>query len=132
MTTPIPSPPSLPLLGHVTQIEKEVPQRSFELLADQYGEIYQLNMISKLHSLPPSLTWQDIDLDCLINVVADRTTIIASSYELQNELSNEKRFQKAVVAGLVEVRNGLGDGLFTVSLMILGRALRTLPKKLAL
>ncbi len=55
MTTPIPSPPSLPLLGHVTQIEKEVPQRSFELLADQYGEIYQLNMISKLHS-PSSLT----------------------------------------------------------------------------
>ena len=47
MPTPIPSPPSLPFLGHVTHLEKEVPQRSFELLADQYGEIYQLNLISE-------------------------------------------------------------------------------------
>ncbi|KAI0738944.1 bifunctional P-450:NADPH-P450 reductase [Daedaleopsis nitida] len=88
MTTPIPSPPSLPILGHVTQIEKEVPHRSFELLADQYGEIYELNLIS-------------------------RTSILACSYELQNELSNEKRFQKVITGSLVQVRNGLGDGLFT-------------------
>ena len=40
--------------------------------------------------------------------------MIACSYELQNELSNEKRFQKIVTGGLVQVRNGLGDGLFTV------------------
>ena len=50
MTTAIPSPPALPLLGHITQIEKEVPLRSFELLADQYGEIYQLNLISEFGS----------------------------------------------------------------------------------
>ena len=43
-----------------------------------------------------------------------RTTFVATSYQLQNELSNEKRFKKAVVAGVQEVRNGLGDGLFTV------------------
>ena len=45
---------------------------------------------------------------------ATRTMFVACSYELQNELSNEKRFKKAVVAGVNEVRNGLGDGLFTV------------------
>ncbi|RPD61291.1 bifunctional P-450:NADPH-P450 reductase [Lentinus tigrinus ALCF2SS1-6] len=88
MTTPIPSPPALPFLGNLTALEKEVPQRSFELLADQYGEIYKLNLVS-------------------------RTTYLANSYELQNELSNEKRFTKAVTAALVEVRNGTGDGLFT-------------------
>ncbi len=48
MTTPIPSPPSLPFLGNLTVIEKEVPHRSFELLADQYGEIYKLNLVSEL------------------------------------------------------------------------------------
>ena len=45
---------------------------------------------------------------------AARTSILANSYELQNELSNEKRFTKAITASLVEVRNGTGDGLFTV------------------
>ena len=49
-----------------------------------------------------------------LRCVAARTTFVACSYELQNELSNEKRFKKAVVAGVNEVRNGLGDGLFTV------------------
>ncbi|TBU21312.1 bifunctional P-450:NADPH-P450 reductase [Dichomitus squalens] len=88
MTTSIPSPPALPLLGHITQIDKEVPLRSFELLADQYGDIYQLNLIT-------------------------RQSIIISSYDLMNEVSNDKRFSKAVVGGLVETRKGLGDGLFT-------------------
>ena len=31
-----------------------------------------------------------------------------------NEVSNDKRFSKTIVAGLVETRKGLGDGLFTV------------------
>lgn len=47
MTTPIPCPPALPLLGHTTQIDSEVPQRTIDLLADQYGEIYRLNFIGK-------------------------------------------------------------------------------------
>ena len=32
-----------------------------------------------------------------------------------NEVSDDKRFPKKVTAGLNEVRNGTGDGLFTVS-----------------
>ena len=45
MTTPIPQPPSIPFLGNVTAIDKELPIRSFQLLANKYGEIYQLNML---------------------------------------------------------------------------------------
>jgi cytochrome P450/NADPH-cytochrome P450 reductase len=45
MTTPIPQPPAIPFLGNVTTIESEVPIRSFLLLAKQYGEIYQLNIL---------------------------------------------------------------------------------------
>ena len=48
--------------------------------------------------------------------MAARQSIIVASYELQNELSNEKRFQKTVIGALQQVRNGMGDALFTVSL----------------
>ncbi|OSC96348.1 fatty acid hydroxylase [Trametes coccinea BRFM310] len=88
MTTPIPSPPALPFLGHITQLDRDIPQRSFDLLADQYGEIYKLNLIT-------------------------RQSIIVASYELLNELSNDKRFQKTVVGALEQVRNGMGDALFS-------------------
>ncbi len=44
MTTPIPSPPAVPFLGHVSVIDKDLPIRSFDLLAHQYGEIFELNI----------------------------------------------------------------------------------------
>ncbi|CDO70376.1 hypothetical protein BN946_scf184999.g16 [Trametes cinnabarina] len=88
MTTSIPSPPALPFLGHITQLDKEIPQRTFDLLADQYGEIYKLNLIT-------------------------RQSLIVASYELLNELSNDKRFPKTVVGALEKMRNGMGDGLFS-------------------
>ena len=45
MTTPIPSPPQLPFLGNITALDRELPIRSFELLADQYGELYKLSIL---------------------------------------------------------------------------------------
>ena len=45
MTTPVPSPPSLPFLGNIASLDRELPHRSFDLLADQYGEIYKLNIL---------------------------------------------------------------------------------------
>lgn len=39
--TPIPEPPSLPFLGHVTEIDRELPLRSFISLADKYGEYHR-------------------------------------------------------------------------------------------
>ncbi|KAJ7067224.1 fatty acid hydroxylase [Mycena amicta] len=88
MTTPIPQPPSVPFLGNVASIEREVPLRSFSLLAKTYGEIYELDLIG-------------------------RHVTFVSSYALANEVSNEKRFQKRVSGALAEVRNLVGDGLFT-------------------
>ena len=51
MTTPIPSPPQLPFLGNITALDRELPIRSFELLADQYGELYRLDLLSECFSL---------------------------------------------------------------------------------
>lgn len=88
MTTPIPQPPAIPFLGNLTTIEKEVPLRSFELLAKQYGDIYRLNVLG-------------------------REIVVVTSYKLVNEVSDEKRFHKSISAPLREVRNLVGDGLFT-------------------
>ena len=40
--------------------------------------------------------------------------IFVNSHALVNEVSDDKRFPKMVSAGLRELRNGAGDGLFTV------------------
>ena len=49
MTIPIPSPPAVPFLGHVGAIDKDLPLKSISLLAQQYGEIFELNIFGKLH-----------------------------------------------------------------------------------
>lgn len=56
MTSTIPSPPSVPFLGHVASIEREVPLRSFRLLSEQYGEIWELNLLGSYASCRVSLT----------------------------------------------------------------------------
>ncbi|EIN10223.1 cytochrome P450 oxidoreductase OrdA-like protein [Punctularia strigosozonata HHB-11173 SS5] len=91
MTTPIPQPPAIPFLGNIRDIDQVVPARSFSLLAKQYGGIFKL-------------------------AFAGDEVIFISSYELQNELSDEKRFEKAVRGPLEEIRAGAGDGLFTAYL----------------
>ncbi|KAI1800734.1 cytochrome P450 [Daldinia bambusicola] len=86
--TPIPEPPSLPFIGHVTEIEREVPLRSFTALADKYGEIYRLRL-------------------------PGRSLVVASSHRIIDELCDEKRFIKIPKSALHEIRNGVHDGLFT-------------------
>ncbi|KAJ7508252.1 fatty acid hydroxylase [Mycena galericulata] len=88
MSVPIPQPPTIPFIGNITSIEKDVPLHSFRLLAKTYGEIYQLDLLG-------------------------RNLISVSSYALANEVSDDKRFQKRVSGGLHEVRALVGDGLFT-------------------
>ncbi|THH27701.1 hypothetical protein EUX98_g6479 [Antrodiella citrinella] len=88
MTIPIPAPFSVPFLGNITAIDKEVPLYSYNLLASQYGEIYQLNL-------------------------AGRKVVVINTNELVNEVSDEKRFMKNHTPGLSQVRNTAGDGLFT-------------------
>ncbi|KAF9075533.1 fatty acid hydroxylase [Rhodocollybia butyracea] len=88
MTSQIPQPPSLPFIGNVTQLDKELPIQGFSLLAQQYGEIYLLNILG-------------------------RKTIFLNSQELANQVSNDAKFVKIVGAALDEVRYLVGDALFT-------------------
>ncbi|KAI1374785.1 cytochrome P450 [Hypoxylon crocopeplum] len=90
-STPIPEPPALPFIGHVAELDRELPIRSFASLADRYGEIYRLRL-------------------------PGRTLVVASSHRLVDELCDEKRFQKVPKAALFEIRNGVHDGLFTARL----------------
>ena len=86
---PIPQPPTVPFLGNVTQIDTDLPIRSFDLLTKQYGEIYQLT-------------------------IAGTTMVHVNSYKLLHQVSDDKHFVKVVRGSLLEVRNLAGDGLFTV------------------
>ncbi|RMD39764.1 hypothetical protein DV735_g5360, partial [Chaetothyriales sp. CBS 134920] len=88
MSVPVPQPPSLPLLGNIREIDRNNKLISLIQLSKKYGEIYKLNLFG------------------------DEVYII-SSVNLLNELCDEKRFHKSHSAALVEVRNGIGDGLFT-------------------
>ncbi|KAI1636231.1 cytochrome P450 [Biscogniauxia mediterranea] len=85
---PIPEPPGLPFLGNVTDVEREIPLRSFSTLADKYGEIFRLRL-------------------------PHRNTVFLASHRLIDEVCNEKRFVKIPRGALEEVRNGVHDGLFT-------------------
>ncbi|MCJ1431831.1 hypothetical protein MMC27_001186 [Xylographa pallens] len=88
MGTPIPQPPGLPLLGNMRDLDPANLLDSTLRLADIYGPIFRLN-------------------------IAGNVRIVVSSYELFNELCDEKRFAKRPSGGLLEIRNGGEDGLFT-------------------
>ncbi|CAE6508332.1 unnamed protein product [Rhizoctonia solani] len=88
MTTHIPQPPAIPFIGNITDIDTELPSKSFTLLSKQYGEIFALNMLGN-------------------------PIVAISSVKLAQEVLDEKRFHKAVGIALVEVRNLVSDGLFT-------------------
>ena len=45
---------------------------------------------------------------------AGRKRVVVNSYRLVNEVSDDKRFPKKISVAMEEVRNGAGDGLFTV------------------
>ncbi|KAJ3826077.1 fatty acid hydroxylase [Lentinula raphanica] len=84
----IPQPPALPFIGNVAQLDRELPIQGFALLAQQYGEIYTINILG-------------------------RKLIFLNTQELANEVSNDAKFRKGVVGSLDEVRYLSGDGLFT-------------------
>ncbi|KAI1389181.1 cytochrome P450 [Hypoxylon trugodes] len=88
---PIPEPPALPFIGHLTELDRELPIRAFASLADRYGEIYRLRL-------------------------PGRTIVFVTSHRLVDELCDEKKFVKIPKAALHEIRNGVHDGLFTARL----------------
>ncbi|CAE6437657.1 unnamed protein product, partial [Rhizoctonia solani] len=88
MTTPIPFPARIPFLGNITSIDFELPFKSTELLAKKYGEIFGLDIMGE-------------------------QTIVVCSVKLAQEVLDESRFHKQIDNALGEVRNLVGDALFT-------------------
>ena len=86
--TSIPELSSIPFLGNVSDIDTSTPHASYCRLADVYGEVFGFRM-------------------------AGQHTVVINNYELLNEVCDEKRFEKVPAGAQNEVRNLLGDGLFT-------------------
>ncbi|KAJ5668186.1 Amidohydrolase [Penicillium maclennaniae] len=87
---PIPAPRGVPIIGNLLEIEADVPLNSFERLAETYGPIFRFTTFGQ-------------------------TRVFLSSHELVDEVCDEERFTKYVIAGLKEIRNGTNDGLFTAN-----------------
>ncbi|TLD05201.1 uncharacterized protein PgNI_09177 [Pyricularia grisea] len=85
---PIPEPKGLPVLGHVTLIDKDLPVKSYYDYAQKMGPIYKMSFFT---------------LDF----------VILSNHELTHEVCDDKRFKKCIENEIAELRWGTGDGLFT-------------------
>ena len=84
----IPEPPETFLLGHLLTLSATSPVQDMVKIARELGPIYRLE-------------------------IRGRVVIVVSGHELVDELSDEKRFDKAVRGALKLVRRFGGDGLFT-------------------
>ncbi|KAK4119788.1 cytochrome P450 [Parathielavia appendiculata] len=88
MSTPIPQPPGVPLLGNIFDVNPNNTWWSLKTLAEKYGEIFQ------------------------INALGHRIVFIASA-ALAGEICDEKRFRKYVGGPIEEIRYAVHDSLFT-------------------
>ncbi|KAL2129415.1 hypothetical protein VTI74DRAFT_7826 [Chaetomium olivicolor] len=88
MSTPIPGPPGVPLLGNIFDINTNNTWWSLKTLAEKYGEIFKINALG--HQI-----------------------VFVASAALAEELCDEKRFRKYVGGPIVEIRYAVHDSLFT-------------------
>ena len=79
---------SLPILGTIGEVDPSATHVSYSRLADIHGEVFGFYMGSE-------------------------HTVVVNSHEVYNELCDEKRFEKRPAGALMQVRNLVGDGLFT-------------------
>src|SRR5262245_2105128 len=86
--SPIPRPPVKPVVGNMLSLDSNAPVQHLVRLAKELGPIYWLDMMGA-------------------------PLVIVSGHDLIEELSDEKRFDKAVRGALRRVRAVGGDGLFT-------------------
>ena len=86
--SPIPHPPTKPVVGNMLSLDANAPVQDLTRLAKELGPIFWLDMMGQ-------------------------PLVIASGYEIVHELSDEKRFGKVVRGPLRRVRAIGGDGLFT-------------------
>ncbi|MBB5050693.1 cytochrome P450/NADPH-cytochrome P450 reductase [Afipia massiliensis] len=85
---PIPHPPKKPVVGNMLSLDSTAPVQDLVRKTKELGPIFWLDMMGQ-------------------------PLVIVSGFELVNELSDEKRFDKAVRGALRRVRSIGGDGLFT-------------------
>jgi cytochrome P450/NADPH-cytochrome P450 reductase len=85
---PIPHPPKKPVVGNMLSLDSTAPVQDLVRKTRELGPIFWLDMMGQ-------------------------PIVIVSGYDLVNELSDEKRFDKAVRGALRRVRAIGGDGLFT-------------------
>ena len=86
--SPIPQPPTKPVVGNMLSLDSKAPVQHLARLAKELGPIFWLDMMGA-------------------------PIVIVSGHDLVEELSDEKRFDKAVRGPLRRVRAVAGDGLFT-------------------
>src|ERR1051326_5729342 len=86
--SPIPRPPTRPVVGNMLSLDSAAPVQNLTRLAKGLGPIFWLHM-------------------------KGAPIVVVSGHDLVNELSDEKRFDKAVRGPLRRVRAIAGDGLFT-------------------
>src|ERR1700744_4559909 len=86
--SPIPQPPTKPVVGNMLSLDSTAPVQNLARLAKELGPIFWLDMIGA-------------------------PIVFVSVHDLVDELSDEKRFDKAVRGPLRRVRAVAGDGLFT-------------------
>ena len=86
--SPIPQPPTKPVVGNMLSLDSTAPVQNLVRLAKELGPIFWLDMMGA-------------------------PIVIVSGHDLVDELSDEKRFDKAVRGPLRRVRTIAGDGLFT-------------------
>jgi cytochrome P450/NADPH-cytochrome P450 reductase len=84
----IPHPPKKPIVGNMLSIDSTSPVQHLARLAKELGPIFWLDMMGA-------------------------PIVVVSGADLVDELSDEKRFDKAVRGALRRVRAIAGDGLFT-------------------
>lgn len=85
---PIPHPPKKPVVGNMLSLDSNAPVQDLVRLTKELGPIFWLDMMGA-------------------------PLVIVSGHDLIDELSDEKRFDKAVRGSLRRVRAVGGDGLFT-------------------
>jgi cytochrome P450/NADPH-cytochrome P450 reductase len=86
--SPIPQPPTKPVVGNMLSLDSTAPVQHLVRLAKELGPIFWLDMMGA-------------------------PLVIVSGHDLIDELSDEKRFDKSVRGPLRRVRAVGGDGLFT-------------------
>ncbi len=86
--SPIPHPPTKPVVGNMLSLDSSAPVQHLVKLSKELGPIFWLDMMGA-------------------------PLVIVSGHDLVDELSDEKRFDKAVRGSLRRVRAVGGDGLFT-------------------